>query len=78
MLRLSRHARKRAEERGIALEEIEQAVRDHDVSFSDAKGNPCYVRGFGERRVKVVIARDDPKFVITVIDLDEPEDTDAR
>lgn len=78
MLRLSRHARQRAHERAIAIEEIEQVVRDYEVSFTDAKGNPCYVRGSGDRRIKVVISRDDPEFVITVIDLDEPEEADAR
>ena len=57
-------------ERGIAPEQIEQVVRAHDVSFTDTKGNACYVRGFGDRRIKVVVARDDPEFVITVIDLD--------
>ncbi len=70
MLRLSRHAEARAAERGIALQEIEQVVSGHEVSFTDTKGNPCYVRGFGNRRIKVVVARDDPEFVITVIDLD--------
>lgn len=52
------------------MQEIEQVLSGHDVSFTDAKGNPCYVRGFGDRRIKVVVARDDPEFVITVIDLD--------
>jgi hypothetical protein len=54
---LSRHACERAKQRGITVAEIEQAVRDHEVSFTDVKGNPCYVRGLGRRRIKVVVAK---------------------
>jgi hypothetical protein len=31
----------------------------------------------GPRRIKVVVARDDPDFVITVIDLEESEEAGA-
>lgn len=70
-MRLSRHAQSRSIERGISLAEIE-AVLDHpDVSFTDRGGNPCYTRELSGRRIKVVVAANDPKFVITVIDLDD-------
>lgn len=70
MLRPSRHARLRMDERQITLQEIARVVDDHDVSFTDKKGNPCYVRTLGGRRIKAVLAAHDPEFVITVIDLD--------
>jgi hypothetical protein len=70
MLRLSAHARQRMIERGITEEQITRVLADHDVSFTDRKGNPCYVRTLDGRRIKVVLAAQDPKFVITVIDLD--------
>ncbi|HWV87360.1 MAG TPA: DUF4258 domain-containing protein [Capillimicrobium sp.] len=70
MLRLSTHARQRMIERGITEEQIARILADYDVSFADRKGNPCYVRTLDGRRIKVVLAAQDPKFVITVIDLD--------
>src|SRR3954454_9341116 len=69
-LRYSAHARQRMAERGITADEVSSTVEDHEVSFTDKKGNPCYVRTFHGRRIKVVVAADDADFVITVIDLD--------
>ena len=60
-------------ERGITAQEVEDVVNNPDVSFSDKKGNPCFIRALNGRRIKVVIAADDPSFVITVIDLDAPQ-----
>jgi len=71
MLRLSVHASKRMVQRGISLDDIGQVLADHDVSWSDKKGNPCFVREINGRRIKVVMAADDAEFVITVVDLDE-------
>ncbi len=70
MLRLTKHARQRAAERAISHEEIEEAVEGYEISFLDKKGNPCFTRQIGDRDIKVVIAADDEKLVITVIDLD--------
>lgn len=56
-------------ERNVTEDEVAAVLNEHDVSFADRKGNPCYVRQVGERRIKVVVAQDDPNFVITVIDL---------
>jgi hypothetical protein len=70
MLRKSTHARQRMVERCVDDDEVARVVADHEVSFPDKKGNPCYVRRIGERRIKVVVAADDPEFVITVVDLD--------
>jgi hypothetical protein len=70
MLRKSKHARERMAERGVTDDGVARVISDHEVSFTDKKGNPCFVRRIGGRRIKVVIAADDPEFVITVVDLD--------
>ncbi len=70
MLRPSRHARQRMVERSISYQEVEAVVAKPDVTFTDRKGNPCSVRMICERRIKVVVSKDDPSFVVTVIDLD--------
>ena len=70
MLRPSLHASQRMRERGISREEMCDVVENHDVSWCDKKGNPCFVREVNGRRIKVVVAADDADFVITVIDLD--------
>ena len=70
MLRPSVHASRRMSERGVTLDEICHVVENHDVSWPDKKGNPCFVREINGRRIKVVVAADDPEFVITVVDLD--------
>jgi hypothetical protein len=57
-------------ERNVTEDEVSAVLNEHDVSFADRKGNPCYVRQLGDRRVKVVVAQDDTNFIITVIDLD--------
>lgn len=69
-MRLSAHARKRALERHIGLDDVRAVLEDPEVFFTDRNGNPCYIRCLHERRIKVVVAADDPEFVITVIDLD--------
>lgn len=70
-MRYSRHARVRMAERSISEDEVLQVTRDPQVTFTDQKGNPCYVRQIGGRRLKVVVALDDDQFVITAIDLDD-------
>jgi hypothetical protein len=70
MLRYSTHARDRMRERDVTEADVAAVLDDHDVSFADRKGNPCYVRHVSGRRIKVVVAADDAGFVITVIDLD--------
>jgi hypothetical protein len=69
-MRFSAHARERMRERNVTEDEVSAVLNEHDVRFADRKGNPCYVRQLGDRRVKVVVAQDDTNFVITVIDLD--------
>lgn len=69
-MRYSGHARERMSERNVTEAEVAETVNDHEVSWADPKGNPCYVRLISGRRIKVVLAADDPNFVITVVDLD--------
>jgi hypothetical protein len=69
-VRYSGHARDRLRERDLSEADVDLVMEDHDVSFTDKKGNPCYVRLVDGRRIKVVVAQDDPSFVITVVDLD--------
>jgi hypothetical protein len=57
-------------ERGVSMHDIVRVISEHQVTFDDKKGNPCYVRELDGRRIKVVVAADDPDLVITVIDLD--------
>ena len=60
-------ARQRARDR---LAEIQEVGDGCDVRFTDRRGNPCYTREVSGRRIRVVVAAEDPEFVITVIDLD--------
>lgn len=57
-------------ERGVSRADVISVLTDHEVTFPDPKGNPCYVKEINGRRIKVVVAADDPEFVITVVDLD--------
>jgi hypothetical protein len=67
MLRHSAHALKRMIERNVTSEEVELVHDDPEITYPDLKGNTCYVRHVDGRRVRIVIAADDPTFVITVI-----------
>jgi len=67
-LEYSPHARKRMKQRKISETEVEACLQDHDILYFDKKGNPKYNTHIGERYIKVVVAKDDPNFVITVED----------
>ena len=69
MLRYSDHAEDRLTERKITKEEVESVVKDANVTYPDVKGNRCFVREHEGRTIRVVTAKDDPDFVITVIDV---------
>jgi hypothetical protein len=71
MLRYSHHAQTRMIERNVTNEQIELVHSDPEVTYPDVKGNMCYVRHVDERRIRIVIAIDDPTFVITVITPDD-------
>lgn len=69
-MRWTRHANSRATERNVTLAEATQVVENPDATFTDRKGNPCYMADVAGRRIKVVVAADDPELIVTVIDLD--------
>jgi hypothetical protein len=57
-------------QRAISLQDVEQVLDTADITFTDVKGNPCSVKTLDGRRIKAVVSKDDPSFIITVIDLD--------
>lgn len=67
MLRYSRHAEQRMRERRISKDIVEAVVDSPDVTYPDGGGNRCLVRDVDGRTVRVVLAGDDPDFVVTVI-----------
>lgn len=71
MLRYSNHAKKRLAQRRVTSDEVETVLSDPHVTYTDPKGNPCYVRDVNGKSIRVVVAADDPEFVITVIDRTE-------
>jgi Domain of unknown function (DUF4258) len=73
MLSHSNHAQRRMIERNVTSEEVELVYDDPEITYADVKGNPCYVRHVEGRRIRIVVAQDDPTFVITVI---TPDDED--
>ena len=56
-------------ERLITEAEVEACLENHDTEFTDKKGNPIFrVKLASGRGIKVVVAQDDPAFIITVAD----------
>ncbi len=62
------HARKRMGQRRISEEEVEACLQNHDILYHDKKGNPKYDTYVGNRRIKVVVQKENPLVVITVED----------
>jgi len=55
-------------ERNISRAEVEACLQSHDISYTDKKGNPVYVAHIGDRRIKVVVQKEDSQVVITAGD----------
>ena len=69
MLTYTKHARERTQQRFISESEVEYCLRDHDISYTDKKGNPNYITDTPDgRHIKVVVAKEDSALVITVAD----------
>jgi len=47
---------------------VESCLQNQEILYLDKKGNPKYEVRIGERYIKVVVAKDNPNFVITVED----------
>jgi hypothetical protein len=71
MLSYSNHAQRRMKERKVTRGEVELVYDDPEITYPDIEGNPCYVRHVEGRRIRIVVAQDDPTFVITVITPDD-------
>jgi hypothetical protein len=67
-MRFSRHAKNRMRRDGISRPVIESIVADPDGTRFDVSGNVVVMgRDMRKRSIEVVIALDDPGYVITVI-----------
>lgn len=65
----SKHAKYQMRERSISEVEIKVCLANHDALFTDKKGNSIYrTRLTNGRGIKVVVAKDDRTFIITVAD----------
>jgi hypothetical protein len=62
--RYTRHARLRMRERGVTEAEVEETLRQPDITYPDGKGNVNFVKG----KLRVV-ATPDGGTVITVVRL---------
>lgn len=73
-LRFTSHAQHQMERRAISTEEVVDALDAPETTYSSAR-QPERVVVLGstraDRRLKVVVARDDPALVITVAGRDE-------
>ena len=67
--RYSKHAKWQKRERSITNAEVVACVSEYDTQHTDKKGNPVYrARLANGRGIKVIVASDDPTFIITVAD----------
>jgi hypothetical protein len=64
----SLHARKRMRQYQISKEEVESCLQNHEILYTDKKGNPKYTAVIGGRCIKVIVSKDNPNYVITVED----------
>jgi hypothetical protein len=68
MLIYTRHARDQMRDRRISEMEVESCWNDHDITYTDKKGNPNYIADVGGRRIKVVVKKQDNRVIITAAD----------
>jgi len=65
----SKHAKYQMVERSITELEVENCLERWDTQHTDKKGNPVYKATLKTGRgIKVVVAKDDSSFIITVAD----------
>ena len=68
-MKYSKHAKAQMEDRSITELEVKECLAGWDTCYTDKKGDPIYrARLRSGRGIKVVIAKDDSNFVITVAD----------
>jgi hypothetical protein len=62
------HAKQQMKSRSISEEEVESCLNIWDIQCTDKKGNSIYKARIGGRGIKVVVAKDNPEFIITAAD----------
>ena len=68
-VKYSKHAREQMQDRSITESEVKECLVGEYTRYTDKKGNPIYrTRLRSGRGIKVVMAKDDSNFVITVAD----------
>lgn len=69
MYEYSKHAKYQMRERLITEEEVEACLERHDTRYTDKKGNLIFKAELASGRgIKVIVAKDNPQFIITVAD----------
>jgi hypothetical protein len=63
---LTRHAKNRARWIGITRSEIEEVVENPIRVDRDDRGRPRYLGEIDGRRIRVVVAADDPDVIVTL------------
>jgi hypothetical protein len=67
-VRYTAHAREQMQRRSVSEAEVEAVLPGPDIRYSGRNGNPVLIRWVSGRRLKVVVAHDDPELVITIGD----------
>jgi hypothetical protein len=65
-MKFTRHARNRLRQLGILVEQVEARVAHSKPVDADPEGRPRYIIHVEGRRLRVVIAADDPELIVTV------------
>ena len=65
-LRYSKHARDRMRKRGVTTQEVEQVLRQPDLSRPGDPGKTVYERRLGRVVCVVTVDDSDPQLVVTV------------
>jgi hypothetical protein len=65
---LSRHAKNYLRRLGASIEEVERAIEEPIHSDRDWNGKPRYTTEIRGVRVRIVLALDEPDFVVTIHD----------
>jgi hypothetical protein len=55
-------------DRSITEQEVMECLANYAISYTDKKGNPIYKAIVKNRGIKVVVSKEDHRFVITAAD----------
>jgi len=62
------HAREQMYDRGISEAEVEACWNNHHTTYTDKKGNPIYIADVQDRRIKIIVKKQNTRVVITAAD----------